>query len=95
MTINETIRMSANSGLEVDFSKITYKSADFSGPIWLTAHITVNEIKELCGINSKGGITITEDEVEVALKKWLTNTLKGEVASFCWMWDLYHFSVER
>lgn len=94
MNINETIRMSANSGLEVDFTGITYKDPSFSGPSWLVAHITINEIKELCGIEKEGGILITEDEVEVALKKWLSNSLKGEVANFRWMWDLYHFSVE-
>lgn len=94
MNINETIRMSANSGLEVDFTGITYKDPSFSGPSWLVAHITINEIKELCGIEKEGGILITEDEVEVALKKWLSHSLKGEVANFRWMWDLYHFSVE-
>lgn len=91
-TTNETITLGNNMGLEIDFTRIVYKDATFSGPSWFTAHIPATEIRTLCGKDGNGYLTITEDEVEAALFGWLAKTLKGEVASFRWMWDTYRIA---
>ena len=85
---NETITMGNGWGLEVDFSHIEYKDANFNGPNWLVAHIPAADIRRLCG---KEGMwfSVTEDEVEVALIDWLAQNLKGVVVSFRCIWDTY------
>ena len=88
MTTNETITLSNSMGLEIDFSRIEYKEGQH-GPSWLTAHIEGKEIRTLCHKDGMGFFTVTEDEVEEALKTWLASHLKASVASFRWMWDTY------
>ena len=85
---NETITLGNGWGLEIDFSRIVYKDANFNGPNWLVAHIPAADIRRLCG-KSANWFTVTEDEVEVALIEWLANEVKGDVVSFRWLWDTY------
>ena len=88
-TTNETITLGNAMGLEIDFSRIEYKDAEFKGPKWLTVIIPSAEIRTLCGKGGTGYFTVTEDEVEIALIDWLAKNLKGEVSKFNWMWDTY------
>ena len=90
-TINETITLNGNTGLTVDVTRIEYKDG-FHGPTWITANIPSAELRTLCGKDGKGRFVTTEDEVEVALTKWLTRHFGHEVASFLWMWDTYLLS---
>lgn len=89
---NETITLNSNTGLEIDFTRIDYKDAEFNGPRWLTAQIPASEIRSLCGKDGTGYFSVTEDELEIALIDWLAANLKGEVASFNWMWDTYRMA---
>lgn len=95
--INETITLTANEGLEIDFSKIefdtvvTTKGKFPSNPSWLRANLSNSEIianvKVLSAV--KGVACFTEDDLEVYLKKWLEYHFNCGVKTFRWLWDKY------
>ena len=85
---NETITLTANEGLQIDFSRIVYPEDSNElkkpRPSWLTTHFTAEHLEK-----ALGSLTFTEDDLEKYLKSWLENTLTYGVKSFRWLWDKY------
>lgn len=86
---NETITLTANEGLQIDFSRIAYPEGTENAqteprPSWLTTHFTAEHLKK-----ALGSLTFTEDDLETYLKSWLEYTLNCGVKSFRWLWDKY------
>lgn len=83
--INETITLSANEGLRIDFSRIEFCGDNTEvKPSWMTAHLPAAELEK-----KLGKLTFTEDELEAYLKSWLEYTLNCGVKTFRWVWDKY------
>lgn len=95
MDINETINLTENEGLEIDFSRIEYNAAPVTGqpshPTWVKAQFTPSEIVANVNIlsNERGIVRFTENDLEAYLREWLEYHFNRGIKSFRWMWDKF------
>lgn len=92
MLTNETITLNDKTGLEIDFTNITYKDGAHHGLTWFTATLDPVYTRTLCGKAGIGTYTVTEDELDGILTGYLNEVLKSPVSSFRWQWDTFYQS---
>ena len=100
-TINETITLRPNEGLQIEVSRIEWDT-DGERPkglkCWVENHFTALDIAAALGKDFASGsnsISFTEDEFEAYLSDWLTNTVGFSHKGFRWMWDKTRTAARR